>query len=76
MFSAAETEVAAALDAGTTANLACFEWLDHRNTVSEKFGAPPAQPCPARARFKFGNCRLCEARYAAGSPIGLAGGPG
>ena len=61
----------AALDTGATANLARFEWLGHRNSVMEKFGAPPADPHPARAGFKFG-----EVRHAADIPVGIAGGRG
>ena len=73
-MAAADSE--AVLDAGATVNLGRFRWLDHRDSVLEKFGDPPAQPPPAWARFKLGTDRLGEARYAADSPAGVAGGRG
>ena len=62
--------------ADATATLACSEWLGRRSSVLKKFGVPPAQAHPARGRFKFGDVRLGEGRYAADIPVGAAGGRG
>ena len=66
------TDSAAASGACATANLACLKCLGHRNFVSKKFGTPPAKPYPDRARFKLGNGRPGEVRYAADFSFGLA----
>ena len=41
-----------------------------------KLGVPPAQPYPARERYKFGNGRLGEVRNVAEIPVGITGGRG
>ena len=65
-----------ALDSGATANLDCFDLLSRHNSVLWKWGIPPAQPYPARGRFKFGNGRLREVRFSASIPVGMSGGRG
>ena len=55
---------------------ACLNWLDRHNCILERLGVPTAQPYPARAKFKFGNGHMEDARFAADNSAGLAGGHG
>ena len=43
-------------------------------SVSKQFGIHPAQPCPGRARNNSGNDRFGEVRFAARTPVKIAGG--
>ena len=45
-------------------------------SISERWGAPRAGTYPARARSKFGDCRLGQVSRAADIPAGIAGGRG
>ena len=65
-----------ALDTGAAVNLACSWWLERRDSILERWGAPRAETFPESARFKFGDGRLGDVRCAAGCPVGVAGGPG
>ena len=68
-----EADCVVVLDASAPANLI---WRIGRHTsISERRGVPRAETYPACARFKFGDGRLEEVRYAAGIPAGIAGGP-
>ena len=42
------------LDAWATANAACLKWSEHHGEISERWGAPCAEPHPESARSKFG----------------------
>ena len=46
------------LDTGATANLVCFNWLAHHNTLLAKSGLPKEVSYPAHAMFKFGDGRM------------------
>ena len=63
------------LDAGATANLGCCKWLERHNSILESRRGPRADPYPARGRFKFGGCRLGEARFSVDIPgfLGVVG---
>ena len=75
-FFVAEMGSVAVLDTTATANLACFKWLNRRNSVLREFAVTPAHHNPVCARFKNGNGRKSAARFAAGVPVGAACGRG
>ena len=64
------------LDAGPTANLVCFRWLEHRNRLLEQHGFQRASAYPSKARFRFGYGLVGGVRYAADIPAGIAGNKG
>ena len=72
-FSAADAESVAVPATRASAHLVCFQWLGRINSVLKQWGSPPAQPYPERARFKFGNDRLGDARVAPDIPPEAAG---
>ena len=75
-FTQMNAKSAAVRGTGVQANLVCFKRSGYHNSVLKKWRSALAQPYFARARFKFGDGRPGEVRYAAGSPVGIAGGPG
>ena len=72
-FAVMDAGSALALDAGATANLVCYSWLEGRNSMSERRGVPRAEIHPACSRFKFGGGRLGEVQCAADVSAGIAG---
>ena len=64
------------LDTGATANLVCFRWLGHHNTLLEQQGLPRVPTYPAQARFKFGDGRTGDVCFAADITVGIAGAKG
>ena len=64
------------LDTGATANLVCRQWLANHNRFLERQGIEKAHLYPADARFKFGDGRIGEVRYAADITVGIAGRKG
>ena len=62
---------AVVLDTGDTANLVFSKWLDPYNSVLGKWAVAPADPFPARARFKFVGRSLGKARFSADVPAFL-----
>ena len=66
-------EIMAALDAGASANLGCFKWLNRHSAMSEKYGVPISAAC---AKFEFVNDRVGEVRFAADVRAGIAGDRG
>ena len=72
-FAVSQTDSAAVLGAGATANLVCFEWLDKRNSFLQNLGSPKVMPYPTTARLKFGDGRVGEVRFAADIEVGIAG---
>ena len=75
-FSVSESDTAVARETGARANSSRFKWLDHRNSVFVKCGVPLAQPYQDRARVAFSNGRMGGTRFAADTPVGIAGGRG
>ena len=72
-FSAADADSVMVLGAGATANLVCLNgWA----AAILCRGIPSAKPFRARARFKFGNGRLCDLRFWSDILLGIAGGRG
>ena len=61
------------LNAGATANLVCSWRLNHHNSPSEKVGLPRVPTYPAQARFKFGDGRMGDVKFAAEITAGVAG---
>ena len=61
------------LDAGATANLVCYKWLENHNSFLERQGLEKAVPYPSNARFKFGDGRMGEVKHAADIKVGIAG---
>ena len=51
-------ESVVALDTGSTANLVCFSWLAHHNSISEKHGLTKVSTYLSKARFRFGDGSL------------------
>ena len=64
------------LDTGATANLVCFRWLSHHNSLLEQQGLPRVLTYPAQARFKFGDGRTGNVCFAADITVGIAGAKG
>ena len=64
------------LDTGATANLVCFRWLAHHNTLLEQQGISRVPTYPAQARFKFGDGRTGDVCFAADITVGIAGAKG
>ena len=52
------TESRAALGTGAAVDLASSQRLQHHAATLGRLWIPTAEPCPARAKFKFGNCRV------------------
>ena len=65
-----------ALDTGATANLVCFSWLAHHNSILEKHEFPKVTANPSEARFGFGDGRFREVCRAAEIPAWVAGNKG
>ena len=61
------------LDAGATANLVCFRRLRHHNSMMGQVGLPRVSTYPAPARFKFGDGRMGNVKFAADITVGIAG---
>ena len=59
-------------DAGATANLICFKWLDNRHLFLQNLGFPKVMPYSTSARLKFGGGRVGEVRHAADIKVGIA----
>ena len=59
--------------AGATASAACVKWLEHHNSRLRQLGILKVSTYPTTARFKFGDGRVREVRYAADIKIGFAG---
>ena len=66
----------AILDAGATANLVCFRWLENHNLLPAQRGFPQFSTFPAKARFEFRGSRMGEVRCAAEITVGVAGNKG
>ena len=64
------------LDTGTAANLACSQWLNRNNSMLGKMGPPRVPTYPAQERFKFGEGRMGDVRFAADKTRGIAGAKG
>ena len=71
-----EADSLVVLGTGAAANSVCFKWLERRNEISERKGAPRATTYLACARFKFGSGLLGAARRVADCPVGIAGNHG
>ena len=71
-----QSDSVVALDTGATANLACFSWLAHQNSILEKRGSPRVSTNPSKAKFRSGDGRLGEVRHAADIPVWIAGDKG
>ena len=69
-----DSVVASAL--GATADIVCFSWLARHNRNLGRRGIPRVATYPSRERFRFGDGRLGEVRYAADIPAGIAGNRG
>ena len=63
---------AVVLHTGAPANLVCFNCLENHNSHLQQVGIPPKMVHSTTARFKFGNGRIGEARYAADLKVGIA----
>ena len=61
-----------ALDTGATANLVSFERLENHKSIVGKRGLRRKSSHTASARFKFGDGRRGEVRYAAEITVGTA----
>ena len=61
------------LETGAAANLVCLRWPRNHNSLLGEQGLPRISTYPACARFKFGDGRHGEVRYAAVISVGLAG---
>ena len=61
------------VDTGATANLVCFRWLRHHNSLLALNGLPRVSTYPAQARFKFGDGRTGNVCFAADITVGIAG---
>ena len=72
-FAASNSESAAVLDTGATANLVCYKWLGTRNSFLGRREMEKAVPYPSNARFKFGDGRIGEVKHAADIKVGVAG---
>ena len=59
-------------DIRAAANLERFRGLVNRNLLVEGRGSPRVSTFPGCARFKFGDGRLVDVRYAADISVGLA----
>ena len=59
-----------------SANLVCFRWLESQNRLPEEHGFQRVSTYPSKARFRSGNGIVCEARYEADTPAGIAGNKG
>ena len=57
-FSVSEEGSAVALDAGATATLASFNWLQNGNALLKKNGSPATEAHPAKTKFNFGIIRM------------------
>ena len=64
------------LDTGATANLICFRWLDHHNSILRQWGLEKVTPYRANATFRFGDGRTGDVGFAADVTVGLAGAKG
>ena len=65
-----------ASDTGAAASIARLGWLERQNRILERRGIPRVATYPSKARFRFGDGRLGEVRYAADIPAGIAGNRG
>ena len=61
------------LCAGASSNLVCFIWPGNHDSHLREMGSPKVGPYPTMARFKFGDVRVGEVRYAADIKVGIAG---
>ena len=61
------------LDTGATANLVCKSWLANHNLFLERRGMGKVRLYPSAARFKFGDGKIGEVRFAANIVVGIAG---
>ena len=57
-FSVSAEGSAVALDAGATATLASFNWLQNGNALLKKNGSPATEAHPAKTKFNFGIIRI------------------
>ena len=64
LFVPAESDSVFGLDAGATANLVCFRYLERHDRILQRKGFPRVSSYPASARFKFGDGRLGEVLHA------------
>ena len=64
------------LNTGATANLVRFRWLAHRSSLLGNMCLPRVTTYPAWARFKFGDGRMGDVRFAADITAGTAGARG
>ena len=71
LFVLAESDGVFVLDAGVTANLVCFRYLENRDRILQRKGFPRVSRYPASARFKFGDGRQGEVLHAADIPAGI-----
>ena len=72
----AKNDSVVVLDTGATANLICFRWLDHHNTILQQWGLEKVTPYRAHATFRFGDGRTGDVGFAADVTVGLAGAKG
>ena len=64
------------LETGATANLVCFKWLGNHNSHLQKTGILQVRTYPTMARFRYGDGRNGEVRFAAEIKVGIAGRKG
>ena len=72
-FFRAQGDSVIVLDTEGTANLVCVPWLGKHNSYLQRMGFPLTNAYPSTARFKYGDGRVGEVRYAAEIKVGIAG---
>ena len=75
-FARAHGDSVVVLLAGTAANLVCFKWLGNHISLPRKTGGPKVNTYLAMARFRFGDSRIGDVRYASDIKVGTPGSSG